>query len=106
MLQARNKKRMPPHWWLMRNPFFLAGMLGAAARVLLTWVEIGSATLVSILEWLWLTAGFAHRLASGLLERLLPGLPELMAVLMGLALGFLLYLLLDYLWRRLLSLDS
>ncbi|MCC5864560.1 MAG: hypothetical protein JJU31_05560 [Wenzhouxiangella sp.] len=106
MLQARNKKRMPFHWWLLRNPFLFAGLLGALAQVLLTWVEIGAVWLVILLEWLWLSAGFAHRLAGGLLERLLPGLPSLMALLMGLAIGLLICLLMDYFWRRLLSLDD
>ncbi len=106
MLQARNKKRMPPHWWLLRNPFLFAGLIGAAARLLLIWVEIGSAPFVSVLEWLWLSAGFAHRMVGGMLDRLLPGLPPLMALVMGLAIGLLIYILLDYFWRRLLSLDT
>lgn len=106
MLQARNKKRMPVHWWLLRNPFLFAGLLGAIARILLTWVEIRSTWLLTVLEWLWLTAGFAHRLAGGALDRLLPGLPALLALLMGLSIGLLICLLLDYFWRRLLALDT
>lgn len=107
MLQARNKARMPPHWWLLRNPFLFIGLVSAAARGLMAVLDGASATSwFSLLEWIWQYLGFAYILSANTLAGLMPGLPALIALLLSLAVGLLIYLLLDYIWRRLLSLDS
>jgi hypothetical protein len=102
MMRSPNRRRVPLGQRLLANPFLCLAILAGLAfgLILLLNLSPGDSSF-AILNFVWQTLGFGFFWMGGVVDSLIPGLPEELSLALAGLCGLVLYLLADALWRRL-----
>ncbi len=102
MMRSPTGRRVPMGQRLLANPFLCLAILAGLALGLILSLNLGPGdSTFGALSFVWQTLGFGFFWMAGVVDGLMPGLPEELSLALGALSGLMLYLLADALWRRL-----